>query len=78
VVSWYKGNFTGTHNIQFGFEGGKRYNSSSLNVNQRINVQFNGGVPSKVSGINTPTKQKNYFHDASFYLHGYVGRCKGD
>ena len=36
--SWYKPNWAGTHNIQFGFEWGKSYNSYIYNVNQGINV----------------------------------------
>jgi len=66
--SWYKGNFHGTHNIQFGFEWGKSYNFYIYNVNQGINVQFNGGVPSKVLAFNTPTTQKNIFTTRVFYL----------
>jgi hypothetical protein len=66
--SWYKGNFHGTHNVQFGFEWGKSYNSYIYNVNQGINVIFNGGVPSQVAAFNTPTTQKNYFRDTSFYV----------
>ena len=66
--SWYKGNFYGTHNVQFGFEWGKSYNSYIYNVNQGINVIFNGGMPSQVVAFNTPTTQKNYFRDTSFYV----------
>ena len=66
--SWYKGNFHGTHNVQFGFEWGKSYNSYIYNVNQGINEILNGGVPSQVLAYNTPTTQKNYFRDTSFFL----------
>jgi hypothetical protein len=66
--SWYKGNWRGSHNFQFGFEWGKSYNSYIYKVNQGINVIFNGGVPSQVLAYNTPTTQKNYFRDTSFYL----------
>jgi len=49
--SWYKGNFHGTHNIQFGFEWGRSYNSYIYNVNQGINVIFNGGGTVESFGI---------------------------
>ena len=66
--SWYKGNWGGSHNFQFGFEWGKSYNSYIYKVNQGINVILNGGVPSQVLAYNTPTTQKNYFRDTSFYF----------
>jgi hypothetical protein len=72
--SWYKGNLHGTHNFNFGFESGKAYNSYVYQVNQGINVLFNGlntnnlPIPYQVLAYNTPTTQKNYFRDTSFYL----------
>jgi hypothetical protein len=72
--SWYKGNWHGTHNFQFGFEWGKSYNSYIYNVSQGINAQFNSPGPQSfttpldVVAYNTPTTQKNYFRDTSFYL----------
>ncbi|HMD06937.1 MAG TPA: TonB-dependent receptor [Candidatus Acidoferrum sp.] len=73
--SWYKSNWGGTHNFQFGFEWGKSYNSYVYNVNQGINVLFNGTnpatnqpIPYQVLAYNTPTTQKNYFRDTSFFL----------
>src|SRR5271167_1847559 len=39
--SWYKANWGGTHNFQFGFEWGKNYNSYIYNVSQGINAIFN-------------------------------------
>jgi len=71
--SWYKPNLAGTHNFQFGFEWGKSYNSYVYNVNQGINEILNTdpttGQPSnQVLAYNTPTTQKNYFRDTSFYL----------
>jgi hypothetical protein len=66
--SWYKPNWAGTHNIQFGFEWGKSYNSYIYNVNQGINVILNNGAPYQVLAYNTPTTQKNYFRDTSFFL----------
>src|SRR5579859_46631 len=66
--SWYKSNFGGSHNIQFGFEWGKSYNSYVYKVNQGINVLLNGGNPYQVLAYNTPTTQKNYFRDTSFFL----------
>jgi len=66
--SWYKGNFGGAHNFQFGFEWGKSYNSYIYKVNQGINVLLNGGNAYEVLAYNTPTTQKNYFRDTSFYL----------
>jgi len=71
--SWYKPNLAGTHNFQFGFEWGKSYNSYIYNVNQGINIILNTdattGLPSnQVLAYNTPTTQKNYFRDTSFYL----------
>jgi len=66
--SWYKGNFGGSHNFQFGLESGKSYNSYIYNVNQGINVILNGGKPDQVLAYDTPTTQKNYFGATSFYL----------
>ena len=71
--SWYKANWGGTHNFQFGFEWGDSYNSYIYKVNQGINAIFNGGsqpfsTPSEVVAYNTPATQKNYFRDTSFYL----------
>ncbi|MGC0771885.1 MAG: TonB-dependent receptor [Candidatus Acidiferrum sp.] len=66
--SWYKPNWAGTHNIQFGFEWGKSYNSYIYNVNQGINVLLNNGAPYQVLAYNTPTTQKNYFRDTSFFV----------
>jgi hypothetical protein len=72
--SWYKGNWRGTHNFQFGFEWGDSYNSYIFKVNQGINAIFNSPgpqsftAPLQVTAYNTPTTQKNYFRDTSFYL----------
>jgi hypothetical protein len=72
--SWYKGNWAGTHNFQFGFEWGDSYNSYIYKVNQGINAIFNSPgpqsftTPFEVVAYNTPTTQKNYFRDTSFYL----------
>ena len=74
--SWYKGNWHGTHNFQFGFEWGKNYNSYIYNVNQGINAIFNSNPstqpvfsqPFQVVAYNTPTTQKNYFRDTSFFF----------
>ncbi len=71
--SWYKPNWGGNHNFQFGFEWGDSYNSYIYKVNQGINAIFNGGsqpfsTPFQVVAYNTPTTQKNYFRDTSFYL----------
>jgi hypothetical protein len=71
--SWYKPNWHGSHNFQFGFEWGDSYNSYIYQVNQGINAIFNGGsqpfsTPFQVVAYNTPTTQKNYFRDTSFYL----------
>jgi len=66
--SWYKPNWKGTHNVQFGFEWGKSYNSYVYNVNQGINVLLDGGAPYQVLAYNTPTTQKNYFRDTSFFV----------
>lgn len=72
--SWYKGNWAGTHNFQFGFEWGDSYNSYIYKVNQGINAIFNSPgpqsftTPFQVVAYNTPTTQKNYFRDTSFYL----------
>ena len=66
--SWYKPNWKGTHNVQFGFEWGKSYNSYVYNVNQGINLLLNNGAPYQVLAYNTPTTQKNYFRDTSFFV----------
>jgi hypothetical protein len=75
--SWYKGNWGGTHNFQFGFEWGDAYSAYISKVNQGINAVFNtdpkpGAVPFttpfQVIAYNTPTDQKNYFRDTSFFL----------
>jgi hypothetical protein len=66
--SWYKPNWGGTHNFQFGFEWGKSYNSYIYKVNQGINLLLNNGSPYQVLAYNTPTTQKNYFRDTSFFL----------
>lgn len=66
--SWYKGNWHGTHNFKFGFEWGDSYNSYVYNVSQGINAIFNNGQASQVLAYNTPTTQKNYFRDTSFYV----------
>ncbi|HKW32971.1 MAG TPA: TonB-dependent receptor [Candidatus Acidoferrum sp.] len=74
--SWYKGNWGGTHNFQFGLEWGDSYNSYIYKVSQGINAIFNTtnpnlppfSTPSQVVAYNTPTTQKNYFRDTSFYL----------
>jgi len=66
--SWYKSNLAGSHNFQFGFEWGKNYNSYIYRVDQGINVLLNNGAPYQVLAYNTPTTQKNYFRDTSFYL----------
>jgi hypothetical protein len=74
--SWYKANWGGSHNFQFGFEWGKNYNSYIYNVSQGINAIFNSNPstqpvfsqPFQVVAYNTPTTQKNYFRDTSFYL----------
>jgi hypothetical protein len=65
--SWYKANWGGAHNFQFGYEWGDAYNSYLYNVNQGINELFQGGK-SFIIAYNTPTTQKNYFRDQSFYL----------
>jgi len=72
--SWYKSNWGGSHNFQFGFEWGKSYNSYIYKVSQGINAVYNSPgpqsftVPLEVIAYNTPTTQKNYFRDTSFYL----------
>jgi hypothetical protein len=66
--SYYKGNLAGTHNFKFGFEAGKAYNSYIYTVNQGINAVYNNGAAFQVTAYNTPTTQKNYFNDASFYV----------
>jgi Carboxypeptidase regulatory-like domain/TonB dependent receptor-like, beta-barrel len=66
--SWYKPDWGGTHNFQFGLEWGKSLNSYNYNVNQGINVLFNGPNAYQVLAYNTPTTQKNYFRDTSFFL----------
>ena len=68
--SWYKGNLKGTHNFKFGFEAGKAYNSYIYKVTGGINEILNSGGPNQdfIVAYNSPTTQKNYFSDASFYL----------
>lgn len=66
--SWYKADWAGTHNFQFGVEWGKSLNSYNYNVNQGIDVLFNGANAYQVLAYNTPTSQKNYFRDTSFFL----------
>jgi len=77
--SWYKPNWAGNHNFQFGFEWGDNYNSYIYKVNGGINAIFNSNPtanppqpvfsqPFQVVAYNTPTTQKNYFRDTSFYL----------
>src|SRR5207244_9782384 len=71
--SWYKANWAGAHNFQFGFEWGDSYNSYIYKVNQGINTIFSSPkvsftAPFQVVAYNTPTTQKNYFRDTSFYL----------
>jgi hypothetical protein len=71
--SYYKGNLAGTHNFKFGFEAGKALNSYIYKVNQGINAIYNSKDPAipkpfQVTAYNTPTTQKNYFNDASFYV----------
>src|SRR3989441_8268156 len=74
--SWYKGNLKGTHNFKFGFEWGDSYNAYIFKVSQGINAIFNTTdplqppftVPYQVLAYNTPTTQKNYFRDPSFYV----------
>jgi hypothetical protein len=72
--TWYKPNWGGSHNFQFGFEWGKSYNSYIYKVSQGINAIFNSPgpqsftVPDEVVAYNTPATQKNYFRDTSFYL----------
>jgi hypothetical protein len=71
--SWYKPNWHGTHNFQFGFEWGDSYNSYIYKVNQGINVILNtdpvtGQPDNQVLAYNTPTTQKNYFRDTSLVL----------
>jgi len=72
--SWYKGNWGGTHNFKFGFEWGDSYNAYIFKANQGIDALFNSPgpqsftTPYQVLAYNTPTTQKNYFRDPSFYL----------
>src|SRR5437764_4320365 len=77
--SWYKTNWAGNHNFQFGFEWGDSYNSYLYQVSQGINALYDSNpdpkanqpafsVPLDVVAYNTPTTQKNYFRDTSFYL----------
>ena len=72
--SYYKGNWGGSHNFQFGFEWGKSYNSYIYGVSQGINAIFQSPgpqsftTPFEVVAYNSPTTQKNYFRDTSFYL----------
>src|SRR5215470_8486543 len=77
--SWYKPNWAGNHNFQFGFEWGDSYNSYINQVSGGINAIYNSNPqanprqlpfsqPFEVIAYNTPTTQKNYFRDTSFYL----------
>jgi hypothetical protein len=77
--SWYKPNWAGNHNFQFGFEWGDSYNSYIFNVTGGINAIYDSNAtanpkqpafsqPFEVVAYNTPTTQKNYFRDTSFYL----------
>ncbi len=72
--SWYKGNWGGTHNFKFGFEWGDSYNAYIFKANQGIDAIFNSPgpqsftTPYQVLAYNTPTTQKNYFRDPSFYV----------
>src|SRR5215472_2137441 len=77
--SWYKPNWAGNHNFQFGFEWGDSYNSYLNSVTGGINAIYNSNPkanprqlpfsqPFEVLAYNTPTTQKNYFRDTSFYL----------
>jgi Carboxypeptidase regulatory-like domain/TonB dependent receptor len=66
--SWYKSNFHGTHNVKFGFEMGKAYNSYLYHVNGGINELFDNGNPIQIIAYDTPAKQKNYFRDDNIYL----------
>src|SRR5206468_8404201 len=57
----------------FGFEWGKSYNAYIFRVNQGINVILHtdpvtNQPKNQVVAYNTPTTQKNYFRDTSFYL----------
>jgi carboxypeptidase family protein/TonB-dependent receptor-like protein len=66
--SWHKADWAGSHNFQFGFEWGKSYNAYIYQVKQGINAFLNNGAAYQVLAYNTPTTQKNYFRDTSFYL----------
>jgi hypothetical protein len=72
--SWYKPNWGGSHNFQFGFKWGDNYNSYIYKVTQGINAVFQSPgpqsftTPLQVVAYNTPATQKNYFRDTSFYL----------
>jgi hypothetical protein len=75
--SWYKANWGGNHNFQFGFEWGKSYNSYIYQVSGGINAVYDSdsnlnqpafSVPHQVVAYNSPTTQKNYFRDTSFYV----------
>ena len=66
--SWHKADWAGSHNFQFGFEWGKSYNAYIYQVKQGINALLQDGVGFQVLAYNTPTTQKNYFRDTSFYL----------
>src|SRR5205807_482528 len=77
--SWYKPNWAGNHNFQFGFKWGDNYNSYIYKVSGGINAIFNSdptakpaqpvfSQPLQVVAYNTPATQKNYFRDTSFYL----------
>lgn len=77
--SWYQPNWGGNHNFQFGFEWGDSYNSYLYSVTGGINAVYNSNPqanpkqaafsrPFEVVAYNTPTTQKNYFRDTSFYI----------
>lgn len=66
--SWYKADWAGSHNFQFGLEWGKSFNGYNYNANQGMDVLLNGGKAYQVLAYNTPTSQKNYFRDTSFFV----------
>src|SRR5215468_3526372 len=66
--SWHKADWAGSHNFQFGVEWGKSYNAYIYQVKQGINAILNNGAAYQVLAYNTPTTQKNYFRNTSFYL----------
>src|SRR5207248_5468504 len=61
------------HNFQFVFQWSHTYYSYIYKVNQGINTILSSPTvsftaPFQVVAYNTPTTQKNYFRDTSFYL----------